>query len=244
MLGYEELTEPERGVWKNIEAGALVELPIGSPATDDPITGEAWGEDRQVRAQLLYELLTGINGPRDDRPRALKLAGARITGALDLEAATLVCPLILRSCSFEQLINLQEAHASVVRLPGCRAPALHGKQLQTLGNLELNENFAADGEVNLVEGHIGGTFDCSGATLANADGPALSADGLTVEQSMSCRDGFYTKREIRLLGAHIKGPLSFDGARLTNRNGVALKARFRGYPGFYCLSGRLSRQRQ
>jgi hypothetical protein len=63
MLEREDLTEPERAVWDAVQTGELVQLPIGAPAADDPATGKTWGQTRQVRAQLLYELLTGANAP-------------------------------------------------------------------------------------------------------------------------------------------------------------------------------------
>jgi hypothetical protein len=135
-LAYEGLTEPERAVWDAIEAGTLVELPLGAPAADDPAKGANWGQDRQVRAQLLEELLTGRTSPNDAGPRALKLAGARITGTLDLEATILVCPLILQGCYFEEAINLNEAQAPAVRLPGCHLPGLNAKQFETRGSLD------------------------------------------------------------------------------------------------------------
>jgi hypothetical protein len=50
VLAYEESTEPERAVWDAIEAAGLVEFPLGTPASDDPATGGAWAEDRQVPA--------------------------------------------------------------------------------------------------------------------------------------------------------------------------------------------------
>ena len=123
-LAYKELTDPERAVWHAVANGALVELPLSAPAEDDPANGPTWGEDRRVRAQLIYELLTERTGPKDTPPRAIKLAGARITGALDLDAATLVCPLMLRRCSFEQPIRLSEAEAIAIRLPGCHVLGL------------------------------------------------------------------------------------------------------------------------
>jgi adhesin HecA-like repeat protein len=224
VLGREDLTEPERAVWDAIETGSLVQLPLGAPAADDPAAGESWGQARQVRAQLLYELLAGINGPKDVRPRALRLSGARITGTLDLEAISLVCPLLLRRCSFEQPINLQEAQAPAVRLPGCRVPSLNAEQFQTRGNLELDDGFAADGEVRLLGAHIGGGLSFEGATLTNDAGPALYADGLTVDQDMFCRKPFSAIGEIRLLGAHISGQLGLEGATLTNDAGPALNA--------------------
>jgi hypothetical protein len=224
MLGYEELTEPERAVWDAIETGALVELPLGAPLADDPAAGETWGPDRQVRAQLLYELLTGINESKEAHPRALKLVGARITGALDLEAATLACSLNLRRCSFEQPINLQEAQTRAVRLPGCRVPGLNAEQLHTRGNLQLNDEFIVEGELNLLGAHIAGNLVFDGARLINPTGRALNGDKLAVDQSMFLRWGFIAQGEINLVGAHIGSNLEFDGARLINPKSRALTA--------------------
>jgi hypothetical protein len=215
VLAREELTEPERAVWDAIEAGTLVELPLGAPAADDPAKGANWGEDRQVRAQLLVELLTGRTSPNDARPRALKLASARITGTLDLEAAILACPLILQGCSFDEAVNLNEAQAPTVSLPGCHLPGLNAKQLETRGSLELDRGFTTYSQVNLRGARIGGDLVLDGATLNNPDGVALDASGLTVQQSMVCGEGFTARGEVDMRGARIGGDLVFTGATLT-----------------------------
>ncbi len=224
MLEYEDLTEPERAVWNAIEAGTPVALPLGSPAVRDHATGGMRGESCQVRAQLLYELLVGVSGPKDIPRRALLLAGALITGTLDLQAATLTCPLNLRHCSFEQPILLQEAQAPSVRLLGCHVPGIKGQQFQTQGNFELSERFAAAGEVSLLGARIGGSLSLIGATLTNSGGTALYADGLTVDQDMLCGGGFTANGEVSLVGAHIGGQLNLNAATLTNRGGRALNA--------------------
>jgi hypothetical protein len=223
MLEYEELTEPERAIWNAIETGAVVILPLGPTTADDAANGETWGQDRQVRAQLLYELLAGGNGPKDIRPRALKLTGARITGTLDLEAATLTCPLSLDRCYFDQPINLREAHAPAVSLSGCHMPGLDAEQFQTQGNLVLDDGFTVTGVVSLNGAHIGGSLIFAGATLTNPDGVALGADALTVNQGMFCH-GSTVQGEIRLLSTHIGTQLAFTAATLTNPGGVALGA--------------------
>lgn len=237
MLRFRKLTEPERAIWHSVETGALVRLPLRNPTDDDPAAGAEWGEDRQVRGQLLYELLAGGNGPKDDRPRALKLAGARITGTLDLEAATLVCPLWLRRCFFDQPINLREVQAPSVGLPGCHAPGLAGGQLQTRGDLNL-EGFAARGEINLVGARIGGAFRFDGAHLHNPGGDALQATRMTVEGSMFCRDDFTAHGAVWLMGARIGVVLAFTGASLNNPGGLALMAgRLTAVQGMHCRDG-------
>jgi hypothetical protein len=105
VLGYKDLTEPERAVWDAIETGTLVDLRAGSPERDDPANGESWGTERLVRSQLLYELLTNPTAPKDAHLRGLRLAGARITGLLVMEAARLACPLRLEDCRVDEPAN-------------------------------------------------------------------------------------------------------------------------------------------
>src|SRR5215211_3963427 len=86
--------------------GRAVDWRTGDAATDDPAHGAGWGTQRTVDGTLLAELLTNAEGPR--RPRALRLAGARIVGRLDLEATELVCPLLLWGCWFAEPVILAE----------------------------------------------------------------------------------------------------------------------------------------
>jgi adhesin HecA-like repeat protein len=260
VFAYEDLTDAERAVWDAVGSGTLVQLPLGAaPAAQDPAMGKAWGEGRQVRAQLLVELLTGRTGPKDARPRAVKLAGARVTGMLDLEAAALACPLTLRGCSFAEAVNLDEAHAPAVRLPGCHLPGLTAKQLETRGNLELDHGFTASsgvdlrgariggdvviagatirGEVVLHGACVGGSVRFDGTTVTNPGGIALDMIGLTAEQSLFCMDGFTAHGEVVLVGAHVRGDLILTGANLVNPGGrtlVATRASVAG--GMFCGS--------
>jgi hypothetical protein len=236
-LTYEKLTDPERAVWDAVADGAPVQLPVGAPASDDPAKGATWGEDRQVRGQLLYELLTRRTGPRNVCPRALKLTGARITGALDLQAATLACPLMLSDCSFEQPINLQEAQALAVRLPGSHLLGLNAQQLTTQGDLELNAGFTTQGEVNLLGANIGGSLSCREANLANPGKEALIAEGMKVGRDLLC-DGLVAEGEVNLVGANIGGSLSCREANLANPGKMVLNAnRLTVGQSMYCRHG-------
>jgi hypothetical protein len=80
----------EQQLREAILTGRLVDLRTRKPRADDPAHGAGWNSQRTVPAALLVDLLTGTEG--SGRPRALRLAGARILGQLDLEAAELVCP--------------------------------------------------------------------------------------------------------------------------------------------------------
>jgi hypothetical protein len=228
----EEPTNPEQAVVKAIKTGRLVELPLHKPEVQDPVHGSTWGPERTVRAELLAGLLTGARKPESGTVRMLKLRGARISGSLDLEAATLVCPVVLQGCFFEQPVVLKEARGESLCLHGCYLPELNAEQLTTRGNLELNawrpdQSEAAirlwvERGVNLHLARIGGQLGLIGATLAKANGRALNGSRLTVEQDMICSEGFRADGEVNLTGAHVGGYLDFSGATLANHNGPAL----------------------
>jgi hypothetical protein len=215
-------TDAEDELRQAMMSGRLVDWRTRDATADDPAHGDRWGAQRTVAAALLADLLrTSTAGSR--RPRALQLAGARIVGRLDLEAAELGCPLLLWGCWFAEPVILDEAQAPAVRLPGCRLPRLSAPQLTTRGDLSL-KGFTATREVELLGAHIGGQLDLRGATLTNPDGHALTADGLTVDQGMFCSEGFTARGEVRLLGAKIGSQLDLRGATLTNFADPALNA--------------------
>jgi hypothetical protein len=222
--GSHELSEPERKLFAGVADGTLTDLRTGKAEADDPAAGAKWGDSRQIRAQLLAELLTGTRGSDRTRPRAIKLRGARITGPLNLETAILLCPLLLRDCYLDEPVNLDQASAPAIRMPGCHMPALAATQLHTTGDMELNDKAVVNGEVRLTGAHIGGELNFDGTTLINRKGTALNAHLLTVDQGMSCGEGFTADGEICLDGCRITGGLDMTGASLSNPVGVALSA--------------------
>lgn len=228
------LNAVERSLLPAAAAGTLIDLQAGDAQLDDPARGSTWDAARTVRASVLIDLLTGQQAPKHGRIRALRLRGARITGPLDLEAATLVCPLLLADCHFEEPVILDEATVPAIRLPGCYLPGLTADRLRTDGSLELNDGFIARGEVRLAGARIGGHLILSGASLVNSGGAALHADLVTVDHSMICRNGFTAHGVVRLRGAHIGGQLNLDSASLLNPGGLALRADRLDVSHIYC----------
>jgi hypothetical protein len=236
-----ELTPPERDLRRAMTTGRWVDLRKHDPNADDPSQGANWGPERTIRADVLADLLTQAMGPQ--RPRALRLAGAGITGKLDLEAAELACPVMLLACWFAEPVNVGEVTVASLRLPACHLPGLQAWQLTTKGNLGLNYGFTTLGEVVVAGAHIGGQLDLSDATIINPRGTALNGDGLTVGQHLLCSrfaaggmmnlrgawiggqlslTGATVHGEVDLLGAHIGGQLSLTGATLNNPGRMAL----------------------
>ena len=217
-LADSDLTPPEEDLRKAMTTGGWLDLRKHDPQADDPSQGAQWGAERTIRAEVLADLLTQVTGSQ--RPRAVRLAGARVTGKLDVEAAELLCPVMLVACWFAEPVNMGEATVASLRLPGCHLPDLQAWQLTTKGNLGLNYGFTAR-ELMLVGARIGGQLDVSGATLVNPGATALNGDGLTVGHHLLCR-GLATEGMMDLRRAHIGGQLEVSGAILNNPSGSAL----------------------
>lgn len=217
--------ENENELLKAAITGEPKDFSVGDDELDAPAQGANWGDDRQIRAAFLIELLTGMRTTDGKSPRAVKLHSARITGSLNLEAATLTCPLLLRDCHIDEPVSFDEVTAPAIRLPGCHLPGLTARQLRTTGDLDLSAAmFTFIGEVRLDGARIGGSLDLNSATFSNPDGTALNADGLTVERNMLCSRGFTATGEVRLVGARIRGQLNLLAGTITNPDRIAMSA--------------------
>jgi uncharacterized protein YjbI with pentapeptide repeats len=236
-----ELTACEQGLRRAALAGVVLDLRAGDAGKDDPTIGNEWGAERTLRANVLYQHLVS------ERPgRAVVIRGARISGALNLAAATIRCPVILEGCSFDGPVNLSEATVESVCLNGCRLTCVQAAQLRTRGDFQLRRSVAA--VVGLQGAHIGGNLRLDAATLIGGSWPpelagatlhpfvdvgddqerlagvALVADELQVDGEMLIRSGFRASGEVRLIGARVRGQLNLNGAHLRNKTGRALNA--------------------
>jgi len=222
MSSDPRVTEAEQRILD--AGGALVDLREGQPSADNPVGGRSWGPERTVRAAFLADLISQATGPGAGRGvRAVRLRGARITGAIDLENQDLSCPLTLQDCSIDEPVSVRQARAVEICLPGCHLPSLDAAQLEVRRNLLLDDGLTAT-SVDLRGAHVGGVLSLDGAILDNPHGVTLSGGALTVDQGMSCGSGFTSTGSIGLYGARISHGLSFTGAALANATGWALDA--------------------
>ncbi|WP_055634477.1 hypothetical protein [Streptomyces griseoruber] len=236
-LTRRDLTSPESRLWDALARWdavhhhdklpapeEAVNLAPGEPAQVDVSTGATWGSDRQVRADLIRQILLGRT--ERCRPRKLVLAGARITGRLDLEHLALACHLKLVSCYFDDKLVLDQTEASGIYLINCHIPSIEATQLHTRHSFKA-ENCTIRNGVTLIGARIDGQLVLRNTKLLGVSqryNDALAADALTVGRGMYCDDGFRSEGLVSLVGAQIGGRLKFDGARLRNAGGTALHA--------------------
>jgi hypothetical protein len=200
--------------------GRRVDLRVGDPVIDDPSRADAWDTDRAIAAEILIELLTAAPGP-EGRRRRLDLAGARITGVVDLNAAILTRGLRLTGCTFDNPVELSEADVLAWAMPGCHVPAVNAERMNARGPVELNDGFSCTGEVDLQASSLF-ELNCEGARLRNPGGRALDLYNAFVERGVYLDYGFQAAGRVSLHGARIGGPFDCSAGTFRNPGGEAL----------------------
>lgn len=241
------LSAVERRLWTAFGTGDEVDLRVGDPVKDDPANARAWGQSRRVRASVVAALALGAGSEPAGRVAALRLVGAWITGDVDLRDGDLGCPIVLRHCCFDGVLNLDGASTRSVVLSGSHLPelalsgatvrgslvlrdvvisagvgerALRGERMDVAGDLRA-PRIRSVGSACLIGSQVRGMVSFADAELSNPGLDALNAGGLEVGGSMFLND-LRTDGELRLPGAKIGGVLMLDGARLHHPTGRAL----------------------
>jgi hypothetical protein len=219
------------GDWRPEELNELEKEMLGRAKTGRRVAGEGpldpnsmrkEGYDRSIRAEVLSHLLAAEQW--QVHPKGVWLQGVRIEGQLDLESATLRCPLHLENCYLDNdgPVVLNYATASVLVLTGCRLAGLEASTLVVTRKLDLTGTVFT-GPVSLGDANIAGLLSMTGAQLKGADGngDALIAGGIKVGGSvyLDSADGqgtFTAAGAVRLGGAVITGHFGMRGAHLTH----------------------------
>ncbi|WP_293451850.1 hypothetical protein, partial [Planktotalea sp.] len=154
---YKELEEiePAEAEWKLIHAckhrDVCVlgdgELP---PAPED---GAAPDPEREIRAALLRYLLLGGCKTFQTDDVGVWLAGAHITGTLDLDFTTVRGPMRLLSCRFEQRLYMEQTFVAQFGLDGSHLNGLRAQGLNCKGSVYLR-NVSSTGTVDVNSAEI------------------------------------------------------------------------------------------
>ncbi|MFE2291772.1 oxidoreductase [Streptomyces sp. NPDC059452] len=224
MLTYGELTATERALWDSFPEGRWVDLRTGVPEDDDPAGGARWGAERTVRAEVVAALLLGGNTELSGSVASLRLAGARITGHLDLAGAEISHLLWLKECRLEQAVGFSAASTRTIRITGSWVPGVDGGLARVDGHLDLSGSVMEANCLSLINAHVAGELLLNGARISASRRWAVFAGGLVMGGAVFCRNGFTARGGVRLVGAQLPGGLFMQGARVENPDGEALVA--------------------
>ncbi|NIH84963.1 hypothetical protein [Amycolatopsis granulosa] len=233
MLRDEDLTDLERELVLAMDKDDQAQLyaKTGDPAADDPANGADWPASRQIRAELLAELLTGARPVQ--RGRMVMLMGVRVVGSLNLTSATLSRVLILAQCHVDETIELIDARTSRIALIESHLGGLNAQRARIDGSLNLRRSRTSDAVIDLLGAHIDGQLILNGAQLRNSRGPALRANGVTAVQGIFLGTDLLDDREpqafsaegvVDLSNASSGWGLDLSGARLSSPRQYALLA--------------------
>ncbi|MFD7276726.1 membrane-associated oxidoreductase [Streptomyces sp. NPDC059862] len=227
-----DLTAAELRVWRAFPRGESVDF--RTVDDEDPATGVDWGPERTVRAAVLRSLL--LNGPQEDGETAsLSLAGARVTGMLDLQYATIDHPVRLRHCYFDEVprfygCRLRELNLSESVLPGLTSHAVHVEGVLRMTRARFL------GVVRLGGAQIAGSLYMEGAEISAPDTqePALQLNQVTVGDDL-WTPGLRVHGQIRLNGADVGGSVNLNEAQLSHLGHGALDAETLGVGGHFLM---------
>ena len=215
----EDLSEPERLLSEAFPRGAWVNLRAGRPGIDDPETGSRWPASRLIRAEVIRAIILSQQGAGHGGVAAVRLAGARISGLLDLVHAEVSFPVYLHGCWLEKAPDLRWSSIRHLDLSDSHFPALNAESARMEGDLVVSGCVAKT--VTLRRARIGGDLTMRGARLSGESGLSIDAAACSVAGNMSM-DGITADGKVRLADAEVSGALDLRGGRLSNPGGTAL----------------------
>jgi hypothetical protein len=234
VLSYDELTSSEREVWDAFPEGHRVDLRTGVPEEDRVAASGQWGSGRTVRATVIVALLLGANTVQSGAVGCLRLAGARISGHLNLAGAQIAHDLWLEDCWFEESVDLLGATTQTLAITGSRVPGIEADSARIEGNLDLRRSVVeclasspfnhVSTALSLSDARVSGGMLLNGAHVNAPGGWAVAAGGLVMEGGVFCQGGFVARGQVRLMEAQLPRGLHMRGARLEcpGPRGVAL----------------------
>src|ERR1700687_3113751 len=119
------LTSGERRLVDAAANGDLADFSATDLAENDPARGHSWGDQRTLSAQVVRALATGSNPSWKTASSGLRIAGAKITGLLDLADAKIRFPMAFIGCCFDREPSLRNASVKSIFLGGRTLPRLH-----------------------------------------------------------------------------------------------------------------------
>ncbi|KIC17798.1 hypothetical protein RA20_13855 [Leisingera sp. ANG-Vp] len=194
-----EPTEAERKLMQAAMAGEFCHCSPEGQTPPEPADWSSLPADRHIRADVLRFFLRGGCADSQVTEVGVALAGALISGELNLMDCEIPGNMLLHNCRFQHGIYATRCNAKTdFRLRSCKLPFL-----------------AADGL------KVGGQLDCEGAEFKNQGGEALNLQNAEISQDLFLRS-------VKIFGAadlkHLKtgGELSCEDADFQNKGRTAL----------------------
>lgn len=184
----------------------------GEPCSFGGARPAAASETNEIRAGFLRFLALGGENGNAVHESGLRLKGAFIGGAVNLDGARNVRPLWIEECTIAGEFRFCDAETKVVSLERTAASAICGDGVLIDGSLLLRGAIIL-GCLQLFGAEITGTLSCAGCTIGGKPWKSqrLAADleTATIGGNLEMRDGFEAHGLVLLDNSEIGG--TFDG---------------------------------
>ena len=177
-------------------------------------------KERTIRAGLVRFLALGGDDLTPVHERGVRVQGAIIDGAIDLESCDIKNDVILRNCKLTDALTLRGARVRTIGLDGSNCQGISADRVEVAGNLHLRDGFIAEKLVRILGGKITGNLDCNGGRFEGRDndGDAFNCNGLEIGGYLFLRKAVVIRGGLQMLGANIGRNLECDDVQLQGRS--------------------------
>ncbi|MGO9484828.1 MAG: hypothetical protein ACLPX9_09645 [Rhodomicrobium sp.] len=173
-------------------------------------------EANEVRADFLRFLALGGENRRAVHESGIRIQGAFISGAINLDGATRVRPLWIENSTIGGEFHFSDAETKIVSLCGTAVSGIRGDSVIVDGSLLLRGT-VIDGSLRLFGAEITGTLSCAGCTIGGKPWKTqrLAADleTVTIGGNLELREDFRANGLILLDNAEIGGTFDCTGGQ-------------------------------
>ena len=168
---------------------------------------EAAEDDVTIRADLIRNLL--LSAPLNDK--GIRLRGAWIKGALDLQGCDCARDTTLTACNLPEPVNLTNANLRGFHISGCRLGGLIADNASFSGSIYLRAGTFVGGEVSLAGASVAGDVQICDAEITSPTQDAIFAPSLRVGGSLFLGNYPYADGETNLVTS---GQIFLSSARV------------------------------
>jgi hypothetical protein len=166
---------------------------------------EHWDDSRTISAGAILGIIRGTTPGLRLTRAGLRIAGARIAGALQLASLHFPYPLELIGCRVDNPIVLDGAKIDSLNLTGSRIGRMNASSLEVSSGVFLNNGFVAEDTVCLHHSRIGGDLSCAGGKLNHSERLALDAEGVEIGGHVLLSNGLTANGQVNFTDAKVGG---------------------------------------
>lgn len=226
---FDEISPAEQALFRAVANGATYSNSVAGTTNLIRADRLSWLLTDTTASALISRRGVSITGQTNDN--TLEIAKTNdtlglviIDGSLELDWATISCPLLFTGCEFNDDVSFNHSHLRALCLDGCHLNSLHATGLTLDSDLSLQFGFKCDGPVDLSGATITGNVYGDGAQMNNSDGDAFTASQAKIHGDVDLGGGFKAMGRVNVMDAVIDGCLDCDGGHFQSTNGYAIDA--------------------